>query len=84
MFSYHNSCYFKKECSYRKNRGIRLRDADLEHSLMKKKIDVHMFFFPFLCSGIPNLALGILKMLIGICFCDVLYPAFNRFVPGMI
>ena len=23
-----------------------------------------MFFFPFLCTGIPDLALGILKMLI--------------------
>ena len=30
------------------------------------------FFFPFLCSGIPNLALGILKMLIRVCFRDVL------------
>ena len=35
-------------------------------------IDVHMFFFPFLCSGIPDLALGILKMLLPVCFCDVL------------
>ena len=32
-----------------------------------------MFFFP--CSGIPGLALGILKMLIDICFRDALQPA---------
>ena len=36
----------------------------------KKKIDVHMFFFPFLCPGIPDLVLGILKMLIRVCFRD--------------
>ena len=34
-----------------------------------------MFFFPFLRSGIPDLAFGILKMLIRICFRDVLQPA---------
>ena len=34
-----------------------------------------MFFFPFLCSGIPDLALEILKMLIRVCFRDVLQPA---------
>ena len=33
-----------------------------------------MFFFSFLCSGIPDLALGILKMLIRVCFSDVLQP----------
>ena len=33
-----------------------------------------MFFFPFLCSGIPGLALGILKMLIRVCLRDVLQP----------
>ena len=50
-------------------------DGDLEHSLMKeKKIDLHMFFFPFLCSAIPDLDLGILKMLIRVCFRDVLQP----------
>ena len=27
-----------------------------------------MFFFQFLCSGIPDLALGILKMLICVCW----------------
>ena len=43
-----------------------------------------MFFFPFLCSGIPDLTLGILKMLSGVCFRDVLQPAFYQFVPGMI
>ena len=76
MYSYYNSCFFKKDCSYRNNSGIRLPDADLEHSLMKeKKIDFHMFFFPFLCTDIPDLALGILKTLIRVCFRDVLQPA---------
>ena len=41
----------------------------------RKKIDVHMIFFSFLYSGIPDLALGILKMLIHVCFRDVLQPA---------
>ena len=64
---------FKKDCCYRNNCRIRLHDTDLEHSLMKeKKIDIHMFFFPFLCCGIPGLALGILKMLTRVCFRDVL------------
>ena len=75
MCSYYYSCFFKKYCSYRNNGGILLHDGDLEHSLMKKTIDVHMFFFPYLCSGIPDLALGILKMLIHVCFRDVLQPA---------
>ena len=44
-------------------------------SMKKKKIDVDMFFFPFLGSVIPFLALEILKMLIPVCFCDVLQPA---------
>ena len=34
-----------------------------------------MFFSPFLCSGIPDLALEILKMLVHLCFCDVLQLA---------
>ena len=34
-----------------------------------------MFFFPFLCSVIPDLALGILKMLIRVCFRVGLQPA---------
>ena len=50
-------------------------DADLEHSLMKEKKKVHMFFFPFLCSGIPDLTLVTLKMLICVCFRDVLQLA---------
>ena len=59
----------KKDCSYRNNCGIRLHAGDLEHSLMKeKKIGLHVFFFSFLCSAIPDL--GILKMLIRVCFCD--------------
>ena len=75
MYSYYNSCFLKKGCSYRSNCGIRLHDADLEHSLTKKKIDVHMFFFSFLCSGIPDFALGILKTLIPVCFREVLQLA---------
>ena len=43
-----------------------------------------MFFFSFLCSFIPDLDLGILKMLIRVCFGDVLQPAVYKFVPGMI
>ena len=31
-----------------------------------------MFFFSFLCSAIPDLDLAILKMLIRVCFRDVL------------
>ena len=42
-----------------------------------------MFFIPFLFSGIPGLALGILKMLIHVCFLDLLQPAVKQFVPGM-
>ena len=34
-----------------------------------------MFFFSFLCSPIPDLDLGILKMLSHVCFRDVLQPA---------
>ena len=34
-----------------------------------------MFFFPFLCSAFPHLDLGILKMLITVCFRGVLQPA---------
>ena len=34
-----------------------------------------MLFFSFLCSGIPDLALGILKMLFRVCFRDILQPA---------
>ena len=43
-----------------------------------------MLFFPFLCSGIPDLALGILKMLIRVCFLDVLQPPVYYFFPYMI
>ena len=43
-----------------------------------------MFFFSFLCSAIPDLELGILKMQIRVCFCDVLQPRVYEFVPGMI
>ena len=70
MCSYYNSCFFKKDCSYRNNCGIRLH-GDLEHSLMKEK----KCFSSDFCFGIPDLALGILKMLIRVCFRDVLQPA---------
>ena len=47
-----------------------------EHCLIKeKRIDVYMFFFPSLRSGIPGLASGILKMLIHVCFREALQPA---------
>ena len=46
-----------------------MRNADLEHNLIKdKNIYVHIFFIPFSYSGIPDLALGILKMLIRVYF----------------
>ena len=71
----------KKDCSYRNNCGIRWHAGDLEHSLMKeKKIGLHMFFFSFLCSAIPGLNLGILKMLIRVCFPDAFQPT-NLFLP---
>ena len=44
----------------------------------------HMLFFPVFCFGIPDLALGILEMLIGVCFGDVLQLELYQFVPGMI
>ena len=66
----------KKDCSNRNNCGVRTYDGDLGHSLVKeKKIDLHMLFFPSLCSAIPDLDLGILKMLIPVCFRDALQPA---------
>ena len=34
-----------------------------------------MFFFPFLYSTISDLDLGILKMLLSVCFMDLLEPA---------
>ena len=50
-------------------------DGDLEHSLMNEKIDLHKFFFPSLCSAIPDLDSGILKILICVCFRDALQTA---------
>ena len=76
MHSYYNSCFFKKDYSYRNNCGIRLYGADLEHSLMKeKKSRCSHVLLPIFMFDIPNLALGILKMLIRVCFRDVLQPA---------
>ena len=37
-----------------------------------------------LYSGIPDLALGILKILIPLCFCDTLQPAVQQLAPGAI
>ena len=86
MHSYYDCCFFKNDCSYRNNCCIRLHDGDLDHSLMKeKKLDVYKLFFPFLCSEIPDLALGILKMLICVCFRDVLQSAvYMTLVPSVI
>ena len=42
-----------------------------------------MFFFP-LCSAILDLDLGIIKMLIRVCFRDVLQPPVYWFAPGMV
>ena len=42
-----------------------------------------MFSCSFLCSAIPELDLGISKMLISVCFHDVLQPGVYQFVPGM-
>ena len=75
MCSYYNSSFFKKDRSYRNNTDIRLHDGDLEQCLMEEKKNVYMIFFSFLYSGIPDTALGILKMLILVCFRDLLLPA---------
>ena len=68
LCSYYNSCFLKKHRSNRNSSGIRLHDGDLEHSLMTS-------LFTFLCSGILDLALGILMLLIRVCFWDALQPA---------
>ena len=57
--------------------------GDLEHSLIKEKIR-SLRFFSFLCDAIPDLDLGISKMLICACFCDVLQSAVYYFVPDII
>ena len=63
----------KKDCSYRNNCGIQLHDGDLEQSHERKKM-IFMFFFLFLYSAISDLDLGILKVLIRVCFQGVLQP----------
>ena len=75
-----------KGCSYRNNCGFRLHHAgDLQHVVSwKEKIGLHMFLFSVLCSAIPDLDLEVLKMLIRVCFCDVLQPRVYWFVPSMI
>ena len=48
---------------------------DLEHSLMKEKKKVFIGFSShFLCSAIPDVDLGILKMVVRVCFRDILQP----------
>ena len=76
MYSYYNSCFFYKktaaiETTVKSDCMMVFRT--LSHK--RKKIDAYVFFFPFICSGIPGLALGILKMLIPVCFRDALQPA---------
>ena len=39
--------FLKKNCSYSNSCRIQLHDADLEHSLIKDKNYVYMFFFLF-------------------------------------
>ena len=57
-----------------------LHSANKAHSLKKeKKSYIHMFLSPIL-HVIPDLTLGILKMLIPMCFWDVLQPAVYQFV----
>ena len=67
----------KKDCSYRNYCGIQLHDGDLESSLKKEKQNLQMFFSSFLCSAIADLDLRILKMLVRVCFCDVLQPGIH-------
>ena len=69
----------KKDCTHSNNCGIQLHDGDLEHILMKQKkrssnvfLPTFMFFFP---TVIPDLDLGILKMIIRVSFGDVIQPA---------
>ena len=53
-----------------------MHDGDLEHSLLKqKKNRCSYVFLPIFMFWHPDLALGILKMLICICFRDLLQPA---------
>ena len=73
-----------KDCNYRNNCGFRLHAGDLEHSLLKEKNRFSYVFFSFLCSAIPHLDLEVFKMLIRVCFRDVLLPEVYWFVPGMI
>ena len=69
----------KKDCTHSNNCGIQFHDGDLEHILMKQKkrssyvfLPTFMLFFP---TVIPDLDLGILKMLIRVSFRDVIQPA---------
>ena len=67
------------DCSYRNSCGIGFEDPDLEYSLEPlKKENNHLFIcssLHFRCSGFPDLALGILKMLKLLFVRDVLQPA---------
>ena len=63
-----------------------LLDADLEHSLkpLKRQKNMLCLSLHFICFCFQDLALGILKMINCLCFCDVLQPAIKQFVPVMI
>ena len=56
-----------------------MHDGDLERRLLEDKNDFFIcssFYFTY--SGIPDLALRILKMLISLCFSDALQPARSK------
>ena len=75
MCSYYNISFLKKDRSYRNKSDIRLHDGDLEHCLMEEKNRCSYDFLLILYSAIPGTVLRILKMLIPVCFRDLLQPA---------
>ena len=48
-----------------------LQNADKENFLKKKQIHMFIILFSIFCSGIPDLTVGILKMLIPLFFFEV-------------
>ena len=69
-----NSCSYWKKTAAIETTVVSF--GDLEHRSS-------YVFSSFLCFAIPNLDLGILKMLIRVCFRDVLKPGVYWFVPGV-
>ena len=51
-----------------------LQNADLKQS-QERKTKSYIYILYFIYSGIPDLALGILKILTPLSFCDVLQAA---------